>query len=161
MVAMQVFVSTYAGQGVSAGLAQHVLAQFSVERLVALLHAPDAMVRVLWRPGEASGTPGILGGLAVLRQGREAPAGPSCQVELETLYVLQALHGQGLGAALLADAEAAVLAQWRQPLWLTVNAGNGSAIRFYQRQGFAIVGEDHFELEGARHLNWVMSRPQG
>ena len=64
-------------------------------------------------------------------------------------------------AALLADAEAAVLAQWRQPLWLTVNAGNGSAIRFYQRQGFAIVGEDHFELEGARHLNWVMSRPQG
>ena len=72
--------------------------------------------------------------------------------ELSRCYVLPELHGQG-GAQLLLDD---TLAQVSGAIRLTVNEQNARAIRFYQRNGFAKVGEALFECGPERHRDWVM-----
>ncbi len=71
---------------------------------------------------------------------------------IDQLVVATALQGRGLGACLLAD----VAARAPGPLSLTVNQANRRAVRFYERQGFVIVGSDTNARSGLRV--WRMTR---
>ncbi|QBF26437.1 GNAT family N-acetyltransferase [Pseudomonas tructae] len=72
--------------------------------------------------------------------------------ELSRCYVLPEQHGLGAAQLLLDDTLAKVCGAIR----LTVNQQNARAIRFYQRNGFAKVGEALFECGPERHRDWVM-----
>lgn len=58
------------------------------------------------------------------------------------IAVLEAYRGLGIGSALMAEVDAGVA---RHPeiveLYLHVQSSNAAAVRFYERQGFAVVGE--------------------
>jgi GNAT superfamily N-acetyltransferase len=74
--------------------------------------------------------------------------------ELDQLYVDPRCQGQGLGAALVA------LAQARRPgLALWTFAANAGARRFYERHGFAAQGEPSVDNEeGAPAIRYRWSR---
>ncbi|MFJ3486822.1 GNAT family N-acetyltransferase [Pseudomonas sp. NPDC090202] len=74
--------------------------------------------------------------------------------ELTRCYVSAAEHGTG-AAQLLMDRS---LEQQTGPVRLTVNETNDRAIRFYQRNGFEIVGETTFVCGEDLHRDWVMVR---
>lgn len=76
-------------------------------------------------------------------------------VEISRCYVLPVAHGQGAAQQLLE----ATLARTHGAVRLTVNELNARAIRFYQRNGFAKVGEAVFPCGDERHRDWVMVRP--
>jgi ribosomal protein S18 acetylase RimI-like enzyme len=80
-------------------------------------------------------------------------------LQLHRLYVAKAFHGRGLGRALLGRALDEARARGCVWLWLTVWEHNPSAVAFYERHGFARVGECEwaFEADGQRYVDtdWV------
>jgi len=146
-LALQVWLSTYAWEGVSEDIAAYVLARFTPAAFAELLADAQRLLLV----GEG---PGGLLGYAQLRRG--APQG-GLEVELETLYVQAPAQGTGLAQALLAQARLAAYRQLGAPaIWLSVNARNERALNFYRRAGCIECGETWFELGGGRHLNLLL-----
>lgn len=66
------------------------------------------------------------------------PTGDLRETRLHKLYVSKADRRRGIGAALIARAEAHARASGSLALSLTVNRANAAAIAAYQRLGFAI-----------------------
>jgi len=82
---------------------------------------------------------------------------PQAVTKLSRLYVLSQYFNHKLGQPLLQKAVEISKAAGDKGMWLNVWKENGRAIRFYQKQGFTIVGESLFVLtETHANPNWVM-----
>ena len=149
MLATQVWLHTYATDGVTDEISAYVLSEFTVERFLASLGEPATSLLVADHDG-------CLVGLAVVRFGAPCPSGARSTVELQTLYVQEHFIGQGIGRSLLQAAETEARERSASSLWLTVNARNSRAIAFYADQGYAKIGTTHFVLGDARHENHVL-----
>ena len=67
-------------------------------------------------------------------------------VEISKLYVLSSHHGSGLAGKLLALALKHARQNGAASVWLGVNQENRRANRFYEKSGFALVGERFFQV---------------
>lgn len=65
-------------------------------------------------------------------------------VELSKIYVLPEQHRSGIAAELMAESVRAAAATGARSVWLGVNQRNERANRFYEKQGFQVVGTKHF-----------------
>lgn len=143
-----VWTHTYASSGISAAAAHYVLSEFTEARARALIADPNRAVLVAKVEGE-------LVGYAVVNF--QAPFG-DVQTEVETLYVHPPFARQGIGRGLLQLARRHARQRIENgAIWLSVNARNDRAIGFYLALGLVHEDETYFELEGARHKNWVMT----
>jgi tRNA (guanine37-N1)-methyltransferase len=70
-------------------------------------------------------------------------------VELSKIYVLAEHHRSGVAGELMATSLRAAADTGARSVWLGVNQRNERANRFYEKQGFRIVGTKHF-LVGTR-----------
>lgn len=70
--------------------------------------------------------------------------------ELSKVYVREGFHGAGLAARLVAVSVEAARSRGASSVWLGVNQLNARANRFYEKQGFALVGTKRF-LVGERY----------
>ena len=66
--------------------------------------------------------------------------------ELHRIYLIPEFQGGGRGARLFQVALDWLEAQGRHPVWIGVFSGNVGAQRFYERHGFAKVGEHTFRV---------------
>jgi ribosomal protein S18 acetylase RimI-like enzyme len=149
VLATQVWLHTYATNGITGEIAQYVLSELTPERHLALLEDPTTHL-FLAEHNEC------LVGFAVVKLGAKCPTEVESSAELQTLYVQEHFAGQGVGKALLQAAEAKTREQSGRPLWLTVNAKNARAIAFYERQAYSKVGTAYFVLGEGRHENHVL-----
>jgi ribosomal protein S18 acetylase RimI-like enzyme len=78
--------------------------------------------------------------------------------ELKRIYVLSNYHGTGIASALMDAALEQARAWGKQRLLLGVYARNGRAIRFYQKNGFAIIGARKFRVGENDYDDVVMGR---
>jgi GNAT superfamily N-acetyltransferase len=148
----QVFLDTYATQGIRPTLAREVLAGFSTASCEALLRSPGASVCVAEYEGH-------LVGFSELRPGAVHELAPvGAQSELRRLYVQAPFAGHGIGAALLREAERAAATGGTEVLWLASWSRNGRALRFYARCGYADYGATPYVFEDERHENRVLAR---
>jgi len=67
-------------------------------------------------------------------------------VEISKIYVLESAHGSGAASELMSVAVKDARTQGAGSVWLGVNKHNERANRFYERQGFVIVGERSFQV---------------
>lgn len=67
-------------------------------------------------------------------------------VELNRLYVLQAHHGAGVGAGLMAEVITRARQEGFQTLWLGVWEHNPRGLAFYRKWGFEQVGSHVFQV---------------
>lgn len=148
-LAIQVWLHTYATEGVTPAISRYVLSEFTPERFEALLANASAAVLV----GEANTN---LIGYAVLNFRAFCPESGNSKAELATLYVQEHFVGKGVGSALLESAEALAIQRTSNPLWLTVNAKNSHAIAFYLRRGYTSLGVTYFKLGNESHKNLVL-----
>lgn len=79
-------------------------------------------------------------------------------IELSKVYVLSGAHGTGVAAPLLQATLDAARSTGAAGIWLGVNQRNPRALRFYEKSGFAIVGEKSFSLGPELHSDFVMER---
>ena len=149
VLATQVWLHTYATDGITRDIEEYVLREFTPEKFSALLNDPASHVIVAEQREN-------LVGLAVVKFGVPCPAGNNSAAELQTLYVQEHFVGHGIGKSILQTAEAKVRQHLNTALWLTVNAQNTGAMAFYAHQGYAKVGTTFFVLGAGRHENHVL-----
>ncbi len=88
---------------------------------------------------------------------RAVTARPS--VEISKMYVLPDNHGEGISAALMAEALTRAPALGAKSVWLGVNQNNRRAQRFYAKHGFTVNGTKTFRLGTRIENDYVMVRP--
>jgi len=67
-------------------------------------------------------------------------------VEISKIYVLASAQGSGVAGQLMSVAVDDAREKSASSVWLGVNQHNERANRFYERQGFVIVGERSFQV---------------
>jgi diamine N-acetyltransferase len=65
-------------------------------------------------------------------------------LELSKIYLLESAHGHGVADALLAEVLRLASEHGCGSVWLGVNKANERANRFYEKNGFEVVGEREF-----------------
>lgn len=143
-LSLQVWLHTYAPQGIRSSLSQYALSTFTEEYFIKLLETESVDIRVFEQDSHLIGFI-----VADLNSTFEGCSG----YEIVTLYVSQHFHGKGVGRQLLKEIENAH--GW--PYWLSAWVNNHDAIGFYHKLGFNIVGELTFNLEGEQHRNHVFA----
>jgi ribosomal protein S18 acetylase RimI-like enzyme len=149
VLATQVWLHTYATEGISAEIADYTRNELIPEKYQAIQKDSAAHLWVAERGA-------CLIGFAVLKWGAACPVSSLTLAELQTLYVQAHFARQGVGRQLLSVAEKEAGDVAGMPLWLSVNAHNAQAIGFYMRQGYTKQGVMDFELGQQRHQNFVM-----
>lgn len=155
VLGMQVFLETYAPDGIRPDLAREVLQMLSPETTAAALARDDQRFIVAERAGHLLGFAHWRPGAAHEGVQADRPA------ELFRLYVLQRFAGSGLGTRLLRAAEDAAAAAGADTMWLTAWAGNARARAFYPRRGYAEVGTTAYVIEGIAYENRIFVRTLG
>jgi ribosomal protein S18 acetylase RimI-like enzyme len=146
---MQVWLHTYATDGISPLIADYVLAEFTAGKIGALLDDPDVALLV----AEIGGN---LVGFVLIRFGSESRQAKT-SVEIERIYVQEHFHRRGIGTALMQGAqEESERRTGSRRVWLMVYIHNVDAIAFYLRHGFVRAGVGYFELGDERHENHLL-----
>jgi diamine N-acetyltransferase len=78
--------------------------------------------------------------------------------ELKRFYFLKEHQGGGLGKALFGEIMAWLLRDGPRDVWIGVWSENYGAQRFYERQGFAKVGEYGFAVGQTIDLEFILRR---
>ena len=129
-LAIQVWLHTYATDGIRSSIASYVLSEFTAEKFSNMLHAPGSLLLV------AESNQNLIG-YALLRFDATGPAETHANVELSTLYVQEHFARRGLGTALMVEC-----LRWvdgyggADRIWLTANSRNGAALAFYRKLDF-------------------------
>jgi ribosomal protein S18 acetylase RimI-like enzyme len=148
-IAIQVWLHTYATEGISSAISRYVLSEFTSEKFEAILSQESSAVLV----AEIAQN---LVGYATVTASTVCPVATSSKVELATLYVQEPFIGKGVGSALLSQAEQWARQRTSTSVWLTVNSKNLHAIAFYAKHGYTKLGITHFELGNEKHENLVL-----
>ncbi|WP_213815619.1 GNAT family N-acetyltransferase [Glaciihabitans sp. dw_435] len=78
--------------------------------------------------------------------------------ELSKCYVLADAHGGGIARELIEASVEASASRGAAGVWLGVNQENARANRFYEKNGFTVVGEKKFLLGGRLEEDFVRER---
>ena len=152
VLSTQVFLDTYATQGIRAALANEVLAQHSVAVYEALLADPGVTLLVAECDGHLVGFSQVRGDVG------HALVPEAAAAELDRLYVHERFTGRGVGRDLLRQAEKAAAARGADTLWLTAWEGNARALAFYPRRGYENLGRTVYTIEGEDYPNHLFAK---
>ncbi len=152
VLAMQVFLDTYATQGIRPAIAREVLSGYSEQTFLRAVAEDDTRLVVAERAGH-------LIGFAQVSLGAQHAVAPSgAQSELLRLYVQEPFTGKQVGTRLLAAAEHLACEAQSDVLWLTPWSHNHRALGFYASRGYQDHGLTHFTFEGESHENRVYAK---
>ena len=152
VLAMQVFLDTYATRGIRTAIAREVMSSYSEQAFASAIGSEQARLCIAEVAGHLVGFAHVTVGASH----QLAPAG--LQSELLRLYVQEPFTGKGVGKRLLAEAERLAAAAGSQVLWLTPWVHNHRALGFYARRGYKDFGLTQFVFEGESHENRVYAK---
>ena len=144
---MQVYLNTYATEGIRALLVREIHAQLSIAAISELISSVGTSFILVERAGHLIAFAQITFGAT------HELVGELNAVELDRLYVQERFTGQGVGKALLNHVEALAASSGASKLWLTAWVKNLRALRFYRAQGYADVGMTMYRFEHEAHEN--------
>ena len=151
----QVWISTYATEGLVEEFSSYVLSEYSVEKVRKSLTDKNKRTFI------ATINEAIIGCAEVLLY----PASPITSVEpcleITTLYVLEKFQEVGIGKKLLEECLKEIKKMNYREAWLTVYHKNFRAIEFYTKQQFTHVGDTDFLLGKDKHKNYIMLKKIG
>ena len=141
------FLETYAGNTEAADLLDFVEAEHSAERYKLWLESDFAKI---WIAETIPAHSAIGYAVALL------PPDGDHGVEIKRLYVLHRFQQNGLGHRLMNEILATAHHDGIAELLLRVQKANQSAVDFYCRNGFRIVGKENFRVGARDHEALVM-----
>lgn len=151
-LATQVFLDTYATDGMRADLAEEALSVYAPQQFQQRLADPHRILLLAERNEHVLG-------FVEIANGTRAPQAHLAQgMELVRLYVQRHAHRQGVGQALLRQAENFARTQRAPCLWLTAWSENHSALAFYRAQGYDATGTTTYEFGGNTYANQIFCK---
>ena len=154
-LAVQVFLDTYAAEGVRPDLAAEAFAEYSVDAFARRLEQTDRRFVL------AEQSSGLIGFAEIQVAALAAPAGAVVGAELVRLYVQPNFQRLGIGRRLLREAELSAVAAALDSVWLTVWEGNHRARGFYAARGYRDLGAASCSFRGHAYGNRVFARQVG
>ncbi|MDO9479449.1 MAG: GNAT family N-acetyltransferase [Hydrogenophaga sp.] len=151
-LSVQVFLDTYATEGIRPDLAREAFSHYSAQAFATRLAEPD---RVFLLCEHATG---LLGFAELLLRPLPAPAQPTVGAELVRLYVQPQAQGIGIGRGLLQAAESAAADRGLLHLWLTVWEDNHRARGFYEAVGYTDIGATSYTFQGNTYGNRIFAK---
>ena len=155
MLGTQVFLNTYAPDGMRADLAREVLENFAPAKIEELLCDESVAFILAERAGH------LVGFVQVTHEARHELVKYETLCQVNRLYVHERFTAHGIGKALLLRAEALAASRGADALWLTAWIGNARAIGFYPRQGYTDVGATDYVFENEHYENRVYVKVLG
>jgi ribosomal protein S18 acetylase RimI-like enzyme len=152
-LAIQVFLDTYATEGVRPDLAHEAFAEYGREVFAERL-GQEGRVFYLAESGS-----GLVGFAEVLRNQTASPIPGVSGSELVRLYVQPQAQGTGIGRTLLDCAERCAKEAGSAGLWLSAWEYNMPALTFYRRQRYEDVGYARYIIQGQSFGNRVFYKP--
>ena len=150
LVAGKLFRQAYAGKMPDADLQACIAEDFGEQQQLDELADPSVSTLLAEQDGE------LVGYAQVRRKPIPVDTGPKVECELWRIYLDTSCQGQGLGRQLLAAVKDVALAMPSERIWLGVWEENESAIAFYRKHGFEVVGSQPFHLGDEVHNDLVM-----
>jgi diamine N-acetyltransferase len=154
-LAIQVYLDTYATEGIRPDVAREAHSAYSVDAFSQRLAQPQRRF-ILAEAGD-----GLLGFAEVVLTFVPSPTEGFTGAELVRLYVQPAAQRLGLGRALLARAEQLVQAAHLPILWLRAWEGNHNARAFYAHVGYEDVGATTYSFQAVTVPNRVFAKRLG
>jgi ribosomal protein S18 acetylase RimI-like enzyme len=153
VLAMQVFLDTYATAGINADLAREATTVYALEVFQQRLASKEVEIILATQDDR-------LIGFVDLDSATQCPVmGAGAQdLEVFRLYVQRPFLRQGVGRRLMQEAERVASLRHRECLWLTAWAGNTRALCFYQAMGYTDVGSTEYVIEGKGYENRVLRK---
>jgi ribosomal protein S18 acetylase RimI-like enzyme len=152
VLAMQVFLDTYATEGIRPDLAREALSGYLPKAFARRLGDRDTTFVLAEHAAH-------LVGFAEVVLDRELPvASAGHGAELVRLYVQRPFKRRGVGTALLARAEALAAECSAACLWLTAWSGNAAALAFYVALGYEDIGVVSHVLQGKAYENRLLRK---
>ena len=152
VLATQVFLDTYAIEGIRLQLANEALENYSPGALSALLAKPGVSFIIAER------TSHLIAFAQLTDDSTHHLLGSGLFTELNRLYVQRPFTRRGIGKSLIQRAEARASAQGATALWLTAWADNHRALAFYASQGYKDLGATPFSYQGDDYENRVLAK---
>ncbi len=153
-LAIRTFKQTYAAHNEQQYLDEHIEQSFNLPTLKADFNEASNTYLVAIEPGQND-----LLGYVKLRTGQpHKSVGGSSVIEIERIYVEADAIGLGVGAALMTACIDFARSQRHDCLWLGVWQFNQRAVDFYKRWGFAICGEQVFNMGSDAQADFVMAK---
>ena len=146
------FAETYADQTDPAEMKGHLDETFDPAAIGAELSEPDSAFFVA-RCADA-----VAGFVKVNRGAAQTELGDPAGVEIESLYVLRAFQGQGIGRLLLNRALEEARDAGAEYVWLGVWERNSRARQFWKSMGFVEFGSHPFRFGTVMHTDLMMRR---
>jgi GNAT superfamily N-acetyltransferase len=140
----QVFLDTYATEGISQSIAQEALEQFSANIVSGQIANPATAFIV----AESSGH--MVGFAQVILGPTQALVSASAAAKLNRLYVHEQFTAKGIGKALLRRSENLAGLKGASTLWLTAWVGNHRALGFYASRGYTDLGATMYVFQDAQ-----------
>jgi len=148
-LATQVFLDTYAIEGIRPDIAREALLNYSPDAFSDRL-SDNTTTFVLAEIAEH-----LVGFAEITSERPCCIAGNSNSTELVRLYVQRPFQRLGIGRRLLGEAERIAKQAPSTSLWFTVWAGNDNAMGFYRSQGYSDIGASTYQIEGQEYENRV------
>ena len=148
----QVWIATYAEEGIRTEFSRYVLDAFTVENIKNTIKDSSRIILIAENKNHLIGCV-------------EIALNEKCPVELQqdcpeivVLYVLDRFKGRGIGKLLLEKAIEYIQRLNHSAVWLTVYHKNQMALEFYLKNQFKIIGSTDFIMDGNRYENSVLLR---
>ena len=148
-LATQVFLDTYAIEGIRPDIAREAFSNYSPDAFADRL-SDNTTIFVLAEVAEH-----LVGFAEITTERPCCIVGNSNSIELVRLYVQRPFRKLGIGRHLLGEAEIIAKQAPSTSLWFTVWAGNYNAIGFYRSQGYSDIGASTYQIEGQEFENRV------
>ena len=149
VLAMQVFLDTYATDGLRDDLAREALSVYSPDVFAEKLAQPATHFLLAEKSGH------LLGFAEVTMDSVPPDASITQGAELVRLYVQRSFKRMRIGGTLLKQAAALAVAESANCLWLTAWSGNAPALLFYAASDYRDVGATDYVFEGRAHENRI------
>ena len=153
MVATASFMAAFHDDLAIGDMIAHCEANCSAAKFAGWLGEGETIVTLAEHPGT-----GVPVAYSVLTRPDLPVAAGEADVELRRIYLMPVAIGDGLAGRLIARAIADAQALGRRRMLLGVYGGNARAQRFYEKQGFAVIGERKFKVGATWHDDLVFAR---
>ena len=147
----QVWIATYAVEGIRTEFSDYVLSEFTIENIRKTILNNNKFIYV------AEIEQHLIGCLEIAFNVK-CPVNTETGPEIAVLYVLERYTGMGIGKTLLNRALSLCDELKFSSVWLTVYHKNEREINFYLKNSFEDAGSTFFEMGGNKYENKVLIR---